>query len=120
MNKKNHKDKGMNNNYQSSQRPLYRKHRVKSLNDVIQAPGLLLHSVLILHHDFSNYPEKTQVELETQEHLQRLDCRGQGQRSLKFFARVAGFLLDHRLYPFLDMKAVSGGIEVCQLKKPEN
>ena len=91
-----------------------------ALNDVIQAPKLLLHSVLILHHDFSNYPGMTQVELETPAHLQKLDGQGQGQQSLEFFARVAGFLLDHRLYPFLDMKPVSGGIEVSQLKKPEN
>ena len=61
----------------------------------------------------------TQVELETPAHLQELDCQGQGQRSLKFFARVAGFLLDHRLYPFLGMNAVSDGIVVTQLKKLE-
>lgn len=61
----------------------------------------------------------TQVELETPAHLQKLDCQGQGQRSLEFFARVAGFLLDHRLYPFLDMKVVSGGNEVSRLKNPE-
>ena len=60
-----------------------------------------------------------QVELETPAHLQKLDCQGQGQRSLEFFERVAGFLLDHRFDPILDMKAVSGGIEVSQLKKPE-
>lgn len=60
-----------------------------------------------------------QVELGTPARLRELDCQGQGQRSLEFFARVAGFLLDHHLYPFLDMMAVSGGIEVSQLKKAE-
>jgi hypothetical protein len=117
--KKSHKDKRMNNNYQSSERPLYRKHMVNALNDVIQAPRLLLHSVLILRHDFSNYPAMTQVELETPSHLQELDGQGQGQQSLEFFAKVAGFLLGHHLLPFLDMNAVSGGSEVTQLKMPE-
>lgn len=92
---------------------------VKGLNDVIQVPKLLLHSVLIHHHDFSNYPGMTQVEVESPAYLQKLDYQGQGQRSLEFFARVVGFLLDHHLYPFLDMNAVSGETEVSQLKKPE-
>lgn len=61
----------------------------------------------------------TRVELETPAHSQKLDGQGQGQQSLEFFATVAGFLLDRHLYPFLDMKPVSGGIEVSQLKKSE-
>ena len=86
---------------------------------MIQAPRPLAHSVSILHHDLSNYLGMTQVGLETPAHLQKLDCQGQGQRSLEFFVKVVGFLLDHRLCPSLDMKPVSGGIEAFQLKKPE-
>ena len=55
----------------------------------------------------------------TQVDLQKLDDQGQGQQPLKFFVRVAVFLLEHRLNLFLDMKGVSGWIQVSQLKKPE-
>ena len=87
---------------------------------MIQAPGPLAHFVLILHHhDLSNCLLMTQVELETLAHLQKLNRPDQGQRSLEFFAKEVGFLLDHHLSPSLDMKAVSGENEVFQLKKPQ-